>query len=60
MLKDGEVTYAGNWRSGKKLGYCCYTISKGHTYEGTMEFEMRHGYGRLTNKSEKETYVGEY
>ena len=60
IIKNGAVVYVGNWKSGKKIGYCCYNIAEGHTYEGTVEFDMRHGFGRLTNKKIGVMYTGEY
>ena len=60
IFKNGRLVYIGEWKAGTKAGFCQYSLGPKHYYEGMVDGDTRHGFGKMTNKGKRVVYLGEY
>lgn len=60
IVQNGKCVFKGNWKNGKKSGFCHYELSDFHYFDGLVEIDQRQGSGKLTDKANGIIYTGEY
>lgn len=60
LYSNGQVTFKGSWKEGKRCGHC-YEYVDGHMiYDGNYENDMRNGFGIEYGQSNEVEFEGEW
>lgn len=60
ITQNEKVAFIGNFENSHKTGFCRYNLKKDQFFEGTVELDVRNGYGKMVNVAKGLSYIGEY